>query len=152
MMRPRSSSTRTSLSSRFARGLEKSLGGGIEEGSDLSASLEPRLHERLRSFAIAVEQTNAHGKDHVETSVAEVEILEVPNEELGLPGLDERRVPSTGSLDHLRRAVDRRQPAVDEPLADHRRRNSMSTADLEDAVAGTNAELVDDPLQALAQM
>jgi hypothetical protein len=97
-----------------------------------------------------VEQSDPNSKDHVEAAVAEVEILEARDEELGFPGLDIRRVTSGGCLDHLRRPVDCGQSAFAEPLADHRRGDPVATADLEDPVVRTNADLIDDALEPLA--
>jgi hypothetical protein len=97
-----------------------------------------------------VEQTDPDGEDHVEPPVAEVGVLEARNQELGCPSLDMLGISPGGGLDHLRRAVDRRQPAVAEPLTDHRCGDAVAAADLEHAVVGRQLEPLHDRCQPLA--
>jgi hypothetical protein len=54
-----------------------------------------------------------------------------------------RFVPPPCPLDLDPRAVDREQPAPDEPLADKGRRYARTAADLQDAVAALHAKLLD---------
>jgi hypothetical protein len=51
-------------------------------------------------------------------------------------------------LDHLRRAVDRRQPAAVETFAHEGRRNPVPAPNLENPVIRTDVELLDDRSQA----
>src|SRR5215218_10534126 len=100
-------------------------------------------------LGLAVKEPDANSEDDIEATLAEVEILEARNEELCLSGLDIRCVPSCGCLDHFRGAIDRGQLAFVQPPADHRGGDPMTAADLEDAVVGTDAELIDDRLESL---
>ena len=117
---------------------------------DDAAGREPRFDEAARPLGLAVEEPDAHGEDHVEAPVAEVEILEACDEELGDAGLDVRGVAAGGGRDHLGRAVDRGQAAAVEPLAHERRGDAVAAADLEHAVVRPEAELVDDGAQSFA--
>jgi hypothetical protein len=112
-----------------------------------AARSEPRRDERVGQLGLAVEEPHANGEDHIEAAVAEVGVLDVRDEELGLSGIDVRGVPARGGLDHLRRPVNRGQPAAVEPLADHGRGHAVAASDLEHAVVGTNAKLIDDGLE-----
>jgi hypothetical protein len=83
------------------------------------------------------------GEYLVEAALAQVEILERPDQELGSAGLEERGVAAFGGIDHLLRAVDRGQAAGLEALAYVRRRDPVSAADLQDSVIGPDVEPLD---------
>ena len=99
---------------------------------------------------LAVEEPDAHGEDLVEAALAEIELFEGRHEELGPARLDMLSVPARRGFDHLRRAVDRRETACLQALANHRRRHTMAAADLEHAVARLDVEPLDDALKPLA--
>ncbi len=125
------------------------LHGRIEERADAAAGRKPRVHECVSSFGFAMEEPYPNGEDDVEATLAEVELLEVRDEELSFPGLDVRCIAPRSCLDHLRGAIDRGQSAPVEPLADYRRGHPVTAANLEDTVVGTNAELIDDRPESL---
>jgi hypothetical protein len=104
----------------------------------------------VSSAGLAVEQAHAHGEDLVEAALAEVQLLELGDEELGLSCRDVLGVAALRRLDHLGGAVDSREAPPVEPLADIGRRDALAAADLEHAVARLDAELVDDFQQAVA--
>jgi hypothetical protein len=96
--------------------------GGSKRREHRSARREPGLDEAAGELGLALEEADADGKDLVEAAVAEIEVLEPCDEELGPARLDVRRVAARRGSDHLRRAVDGSQPPAVEPLADERRR------------------------------
>jgi len=59
-----------------------------------------------------VEEADTNREDRVEPSLAEIDRLELSDQELGATRLHEGLVPTPRSVDHLRRPIDRRQPAV----------------------------------------
>jgi hypothetical protein len=98
-----------------------------------------------------VEETYPNREDLVEAALAEVQVFEGCDQELGLAGLHVGGIAALSGLDHLRRAVHRRETAASETLADQRGRNPVSAADLEHAVVGPYVKALDDGSQALAQ-
>jgi hypothetical protein len=123
--------------------------GWVEECAHSAAGREPSLGEG--ALGLAAEEPYPNGEDHVEAALAEVDVLEALNEELGFPSLDEGCVARRSRLDHLHRPIDRGQVATLEPLADHRCGHTVATADLENPVIGAYAELIDDRPQSLVQ-
>jgi hypothetical protein len=93
-----------------------------------------------------VEEPDPDGEDDVEAAIAQVEVLQLPDQELGSPRRDVTGVAARSGLDHLLRAVDGRQAASVEALADERCGDAVPAADLEHTVVGTDAEVVDDLL------
>jgi hypothetical protein len=57
-------------------------------------------------------------------------------------------VPHDRSLNHDRRAVDRGDRALSEPVADQRDRNAAAAADLEEMIVGLDREPLNGPEQA----
>ena len=102
------------------------------------------------TLGLGSEEPDAYGERHVEATLAEVDILERGDEELRTPRRHELRVPAGRRRDHRRRPVERRQVPRLEALADERRRDAVPATDLEDAVAGTEIEPVDDRLEPTA--
>ena len=99
-----------------------------------------------------MKEPDPDGEDGVEPALAEVEVLEVANEELGSAGVDVLGVAPGCRVDHVRRAVDRGEPARPvQTLQDERRRDAVAAADLQHAVVGAQIQLLDDAPQALAQ-
>jgi hypothetical protein len=80
--------------------------------------------------------------------VAEIEVLELGDEEFGAARRDVVGVPPRGGLDHLRRPVHRREPAAVAALADEAGRHAVPAADLQDAIVGLHVERVHDCAQA----
>jgi hypothetical protein len=87
-----------------------------------------------------MEEPDADREDRVEASVAEIDVLEIPDEELGLPGLDVRRIPARCRSDHRRRAIDRSKSTVIESLADERGGDAVPASDLEHSFTGPKAQ------------
>jgi hypothetical protein len=75
--------------------------------------------------------------------------LDRPDEELGLSRGDVLLVPTGRDVDHLRRAVDRREAAGPETLADERRGDAVAAADLEHAILWADVQPVDDRSRAI---
>ena len=98
----------------------------------------------MRTVGLAVEQTDACREDLVEAAVSEVDVLDRPDEELGLSRGDVLLVPSGRGVDHLRRAVDRRESAGSETLADEGRGDAVPAPDLEHVVPWADVQPVDD--------
>ena len=78
------------------------LGGWIEERVEATGGFEPGFDERSRALRLAVKEAGADGEDDVEAAVAEVELLEAGDEELGGPGLDMGGVALLRGRDHPR--------------------------------------------------
>jgi hypothetical protein len=131
---------------------ERGIGSGsppgraIEEREHAAAWREPRFDIGARTFGIAIEGADAYGEDQVEAALAEIEFLEGRDEELRLAGFHVGGVAPSGRRDHLRRSIDGREPTSLKPFAHQRRRDAVAAADLEHAVIGPNAELIDDRL------
>ena len=117
-------------------------------GDEDAAGREPALGQPPRPLGLAVEEPDTHGEDLVEAPVAEVGVLEPGDEELGRAVGDIGGVPPRRGLDHLRRAVDRRQPRA--ALAHQRGRDAVPAADLQHALAGPHVEPVHHAAQPLA--
>ena len=81
---------------------------GRRRGEHATGS-EPILGQLPCTVRFAVEQTHADGEDLVEAAIAQVELLELRDDEVRLPGVDVGRVTANGRLDHLGRAVDPRE-------------------------------------------
>jgi hypothetical protein len=97
-----------------------------------------------------VEETDPCREHQVEPSVAEIEVLEVGDEELRLARRDVRRVACPSRLDHLRGAVDRGEAPGVQQVAHHRRGDTGAAPDLEHPVVRPDVERLDDPAQPLA--
>jgi hypothetical protein len=91
-----------------------------------------------------VKQTDAHGEDLVESPLAEIQLLEARDEELGPAGRDVLGVPTGRGLDHLLGAVDGGQAAFAQPLTHPRRRHALPASDLEHAVARPDVQALHD--------
>lgn len=124
--------------------------GRVEDGQNRPIRREPALRTGIGQVRIAVEEANADGQYLVETAVAQFELLEVGEKELRLAGGDMGGIASRRGFDHLARAVDGRQPAALEALADEARGDAVAATDLQDPITGADAELVDDGAEAFA--
>ena len=124
-------------------------GWWVEEREDHPTRGEPPLDQAARTLGLAMEETDPDGEDLVEPPVAELEVLELGDEELDSAGFHMRRVPARGGIDHLGRTVDRGQRAVPQALADERGGDAVAAADLEDAVIRSDVQLLDDGAQSL---
>jgi hypothetical protein len=89
------------------------------------------------------EQVHVDCEDLVEACVADVEIRELDRLERELPRGQVRLVAPPGAFDLNRGAVDREHPPLDEPVADHRRRDAGAAADLEHAIPGLDHKRLD---------
>jgi hypothetical protein len=96
-----------------------------------------------------VKEPDAHGEDHVEAPVTEVERLELGDEELRPARRDVLRVAAGGGLDHLRRAVDGREAARVEALADVGGGDAVAAPDLQDPRRRREAQSLDDGEEAV---
>jgi hypothetical protein len=61
------------------------LRGRIEERAHAAAGRTPRLHYGVGSFGFAMEEPYPYGEDDVEATLAEVEMLEVRDEDSAFP-------------------------------------------------------------------
>ena len=97
-----------------------------------------------------MKEPDAHGEHDVEAPLAEIERFQPGDEELRRPRLDIRSVAPRRSVDHLRRAVDGREPPAVKQLAYERRRDTMPAPDLEHPVIGLDPQPVHHRPQPLA--
>ena len=122
--------------------------GGRRGGSKKATTLPPgashRLSEIMDALGVAMEQADADGEDRVEAALTELHLLEAHDQELGPAGPHMLAVPRARGLDHLRRAINSRQAASIEPLADERCRDAVATADLEDTFVLADSQVLDD--------
>ncbi len=91
-----------------------------------------------------MKQADADREDDVEAPLAEIEVLERRDDEFRLARLDMDGIAAAGRVDHLLRAVDGRQTAAIEALADERGGDPVTAADLQHSVIGPDRELFDD--------
>jgi DNA-binding NarL/FixJ family response regulator len=84
----------------------------VEERSGPSSWGQPRLDETVCTLGVAVKEPDAYREDRVEASLAEVEVLQACDEELGPAGRHVLGVSPGRRFDHLRGAVDGGQAAL----------------------------------------
>jgi hypothetical protein len=124
--------------------------GRVEERSHPPAPREPRLDEGAGALRLAVEQADANGEDDVEAAVAEVEVLEARDDELGLACLDVCGVatsppPRSSSPSGRSRSAGLRRVAP-RPSSRPRRARTRSRG----PGRWADTELIDDRLQSFA--
>ena len=73
----------------------------IEYSEHLSARGEPSFGEAPRTPGIAVKEAHATREDLVEATVTQIDLFELCDNKLGLPGCDVFRIPACRSIDHF---------------------------------------------------
>ena len=138
-----------------ARSLELKLAGSgrpagqLVEEVESASRREQAFRDSQHRLGISPERRHVEGVDRAEALGPDIEPLELRYLERRPAGGDVLGVASGGELDHLARAVDAKDPAAHQPLADERDGDAVTAADFEEVIVGSDVQHLHRPRLAL---